>query len=470
MKKNFLQDVIPASQKRSIRDIPLPSHRNASVPKTTTNQEPLRRPLPKSEPVPVMRVEEKHIPEVIAEDYSIESKEQVFDPQNLQTSDYSEQTVDKEQKPPAQKPPFRPRQQSGSGFIKKIVVTAVIAVLLFGGFMLSRTQAKVVIYPKQGAYEVDVTIPTDVSSVAVKTQITKSSSVTLQATSEQQVEKQATGRIKITNYHAEKTQELVKNTRFQTPEGLIYQIRDSIEIPGYTVQGGTTIPGTLEVDVYASSAGEEYNIGKTKFTIPGFQGKEQFTKITAESLTDMTGGYIGIKKVVSEDAQDEAEEQLRDQLTAQFTPEPSESETNLILPDIDTIRFGELNDSVEGNSVTLSLTATSDAYSFKKQDLFNFLGQNTIVEATTSDMFLMDSKSLNFEIEDDQISVKGSTDITWITDVEALKNDIAGKKRSETLNIIDTYNSFEKTDIQLKPFWKTKFPSDPSKIDVEIAE
>jgi large subunit ribosomal protein L22 len=198
MKKNFLQDVIPASQKRSIRDIPLPSHRSTQSSRTT-HQEPLKSSRPKSEPTPVQRVEEKYVPEQPEEEHSFENKEQVFDPQNLQTSDYSEHPPVEEYKKTAQKPPFKAvLRNEGSWVFKKIFLVAVVAVILFGGFMLSRTQAKVTINPKQDTYEIDVTIPTDISSVAVKTQITKSSSVTLQATSEQQVEKQATGRIKIT--------------------------------------------------------------------------------------------------------------------------------------------------------------------------------------------------------------------------------------------------------------------------------
>ena len=85
-------------------------------------------------------------------------------------------------------------------------------------------------------------------------------------------------------------------------------------------------------------------------------------------------------------------------------------------------------------------------------------------------MFSMDSSALEFTIEEDAIRVQGSTPITWITDIETFKKDIAGKKRSEISNVINTYDSFEKADVVLKPLWKTKFPADPTKIEIEIAE
>jgi hypothetical protein len=183
----------------------------------------------------------------------------------------------------------------------------------------------------------------------------------------------------------------------------------------------------------------------------------------------MTGGYVGIKKVVSEEAQEEAEEKLQEQLTAQFTNEPADSDSNIILADPETISFGELKGEGNGNTVTFTMSGTTDAYSFKKQDLFNFIGQNTIIDATTSDMFTLDVKGLSFSIDKNTVVINGSTLITSVTDIEALKKAVAGKKRSEVMNLINSYTSIEKTDIDIKPFWKIKFPTDIDRIMIEIA-
>jgi len=470
MKKNFLQDVIPANHRRSIRDVPLPSHRSGDSKPRPTHQEPLRA-KPKAEPVHQEvepEIENAYIPPQAQNPYTPETKQEVFNPQKLQNSTYSNESADQEYERPVQKPPFKSKSSKSSP-MKKILLAVIIGVLLFFGYTFSKTKGEIVIYPKKASYEVDVAIPTDVASVATKTQLVKNATLSLEATSEQQVQKQATGRIKIINFYGESSQELVKNTRFQTPEGLIYQIKDSIVVPGYKTEAGKTTPGILEVEVYASSAGEEYNIGKTKFTIPGFQGRPQFEKITAESITEMTGGYVGIKKVVSEEAQEEAEEKLQEQLTAQFTNEPADSDSNIILADPETISFGELKDEVNGNTVTFTMSGTTDAYSFKKQDLFNFIGQNTIIDATTSDMFTLDVKGLSFSIDKNTVVINGSTLITSVTDIEALKKAVAGKKRSEVMSLINSYTSIEKTDIDIKPFWKIKFPTDIDRIMIEIA-
>jgi len=441
MKKNFLQDVVPASQKRSIRDIPLPVHKET--------------PTMKKEIKPKARVRE-------------EEQEEIFEPNESSQEDKYEEPaqeensyVEKRTRPTSKKRRFK----------RKLFTVVVLCIAVFGGVLLSRTDAKITINPKKVTQEVNLTLPLDeTNKLATKTQISKTATKTLPATAEQQVEKQASGKIKIINRHKEVPQELVKNTRFQTPNGLIYRIRDSIEIPGYTMNGSTLVPGTLEAEVFADSAGEEYNTSNAKFTIPGFSGKEQFDKITAESVGEIAGGYIGVRKVVSDDAKEQAQKDLETQLKSEVEQTQKESTEYVLVPDIATLSYGEIQDKAEGDSVVLSLTARVDAYSFVKKDLSNYIGQSSISGASNTDMFNIDMSKLSFLVEEETIKITGTSLITYLTDIEKLKSDFANKKRSEALTIIDSYTSFEKASADLSPFWKSRFPEDISKIEVIISE
>jgi hypothetical protein len=236
------------------------------------------------------------------------------------------------------------------------------------------------------------------------------------------------------------------------------------------MNGSTLVPGTLEVEVFADSAGEEYNTSNVKFTIPGFSGKEQFDKITAESVNEISGGYIGVRKVVSEEAKEQAQKDLEAQLKTEIESSKNESTEYIIVSNLATLSYGELQDKVEGDSVVLSLTARVDAYSFVKKDFSNFIGQNSIQGASTTDLFTADTKNLFLAIDEKEIRITGATPLTYITDVEKLKKDFSDKKRSDVSSIIDSYNSLEEAVAALKPFWKSKFPSDPSKIEVIINE
>lgn len=441
MKKNFLQDVVPASQKRSIRDIPLPAHK------------------------------EPRIKRVVKQRIHQEEFDQQEEVEEVKTS-YVEEPVrvqeeDEDEYVPQRQPKSKKKR---SGFGKKITygVLAGIAICLL--FFVSKTNATITITPKKVNQEVSVLIPLADSKLATKTQITKTVTKTLPATSEQQVEKQASGKIKIINSHKETPQELVKNTRFQTPNGLIYRIRDSIVVPGYTMNGNSIVPGTLEVEVFADSAGEEYNTSNAKFTIPGFSGKEQFEKIVAESVGNISGGYIGIQKVVSDEAKEQAEKELQEELKKQVEDTKNQSTEYVLVPNMETLSFGEIQDKPEGNSVILSLSASVEAYSFVKKELSDFIGQNSVSEASTTDSFDVDMQNLIFSIEESAIKIVGNTQIIWNTDTEKLKEDFANKKRSEISVVIDSYKSLEKANAKLSPFWKSKFPSDTKKIEVIVSE
>lgn len=477
MKKNFIQDVIPPNHKRSIRDIPLPKHKTSrtSPEHSVLIEEP-------QEPV-IKKVSDalyiKH-QETEPSSKNEYKDEEVFNPSsfhqhhsdhsnNTESTSYDEspqfaaRTIEKHKRPKNKK-----TAKTKIMFIGVVIILFIVFLSIFG-----RSQAIITIEAKQDTYEINSTIPlTDNSNISTLTQITKNVSQNIPATSEQQIEQVAQGQIRILNRHKEEAQDLVANTRFETPNGLIYRIREPITIPGYTMSDGNIVPGSLEVTVYADQPGEAYNLtGATNFTIPGFATMEQFDKINAELVNEITGGFVGIRKVVSEETKEEIEEELREKLKTQFENLQSESSDYIILPQLNTIRFSQIKDEASGNTVTLSLSATINAYSLPKKELSNFIGQNNVPEANSNDMFTIPAlENLSYLISDENITISGKTLINWLVDVEKLKSDISGKKRSEMEKIVNEYSSFEKSSANIKPFWKRSFPKDISKIKVIITE
>jgi hypothetical protein len=118
MKKNFLQDVVPATQKRSIRDIPLPSHKGGTPKKVSP------------------KVKKQEEPEEILNTPLQATKQEYTDMSEHQ--EYMEQEQDEE----VQEVPVRRRKTSYSkskgSFTKKITVGIFLGIVLFLGFMLSR--------------------------------------------------------------------------------------------------------------------------------------------------------------------------------------------------------------------------------------------------------------------------------------------------------------------------------------------
>ena len=122
--------------------------------------------------------------------------------------------------------------------------------------------------------------------------IEKTDSKKIVAAGREEIEEKASGKIVIFNDFNTSSQRLIKNTRFETPEGLIYRINRSIVVPGQKTEDGEKVPGSIEVTVYADEAGDKFNISLTDFTVPGFKGSPRFEKFYARSKTPMAGGFI----------------------------------------------------------------------------------------------------------------------------------------------------------------------------------
>ena len=118
------------------------------------------------------------------------------------------------------------------------------------------------------------------------------------ASGKEEVREKASGKIIVYNDFGPASQRLIKNTRFETPDGDIYRVRNSFTVPGKP-DGGR---GSIEVTVYADQAGEAYNLpeGSIRFTIPGLKGDLRFDGFYAKQVGPITGGFVGERAVVDE--------------------------------------------------------------------------------------------------------------------------------------------------------------------------
>ena len=90
--------------------------------------------------------------------------------------------------------------------------------------------------------------------------LSKSKNVSVPTTGEEAVEVKASGKIMVYNNFSSEPQRLIIRTRFETKEGLIYRIPESIVVPGKTVKNGVETPGSKEIGVFADEPGDKYNI------------------------------------------------------------------------------------------------------------------------------------------------------------------------------------------------------------------
>ncbi|MFT5179519.1 MAG: hypothetical protein ACI9GH_000045 [Candidatus Paceibacteria bacterium] len=459
MDKNFLQDVVPPAQKKSIRNIPIPKNR-----KKVSKEEPLVAAVKINKVGP--RVSTAAPVRTVRRTIS-----GVTPPQPTKRTRVSS---------------MADFEERGGGRFKKIGIigSGIVGILVLVIFLLNLSGTEVRISPKEAQANIETTLEANHVDIALSEELSykplnieSTSSGTVKASGEASVKTKASGKIVVSNKYSKDSYPLIKNTRFQNEDGLIYRVDNSISVPGYKEVDGKVVPGELIVEVFADSTGDEYNIKETTFTIPGFSGLKQFDKFSAKTQGGMTGGFVGIKKIVSEEDKEKVVEELKSKIKEDLISKINEDVTDnfLIHYTDDSFIFEITSEEDKGDTVIeITLKGTLEAFVFDTNSIGTILASKTLSNINLNEnIAIQNPDNISFEItpsEDDKINVlvKGQVHFVWQTDIEALKESLAGSQRKDMKDVLQDFPSITRAEATVKPLWKKSFPKDASKIDVII--
>lgn len=300
--------------------------------------------------------------------------------------------------------------------------------------------------------------------------------------------KKARGTLTIYNEFSSANQPLVATTRFEAENGKIFRITKGITVPGTSSVNGEVKPGVIEAEVEADEAGDAYNVGPGKFSIPGFKGSgnDKYTKIYAKSNSAMSGGGSGNSgndsKSVSESDINNAKTQLQAELKLAIKEKIKNS------AGADTI---VLDDAISMEEATYSLSNSAgevvDKFQIKGQTkgaalVFNENDLKSIVSKMIAESgngkVSMDGASITLSYGKADVDSKagtmlikanGKSSIGSEVDLENLKKGILGKTNDELETYLGTYSSIEKADVTYwPPFLNSKIPIYEKRVDVII--
>lgn len=375
---------------------------------------------------------------------------------------------------------------------KNIYIAILLFVLIVGGAVgLSATLGKteLTIFPenREPTISAEFTAYPDKREGALSYEI-----MTLEATSESQVKasgqvdikEQATGVIEIikTTPGAER---LIKNTRFRSPNGLVFRIQESVVVPGAVKnEAGANVPGRIQAEVFADEVGEEYNLAAgTKFDIPGFEenGFDQlFESIYAENEAAFTGGFEGPQFQIDDaelaTARQALQVQLRDTLLARIDNErPSDF---IAFPGSIAITYNQLPPVEYGSDlVTIREQAILQIPLFQSTEFASFLAEEAVATYEGGPVRVQDPTALTFNYSNPTSSasvianepsltftLNGRPLLVWEYDAEKLSKDLAGLPKTAINNAIGAYSGIKAARVRITPFWKRAFPDDPEEI------
>lgn len=305
------------------------------------------------------------------------------------------------------------------------------------------------------------------------------------ASGQEEVSEQATGVITIYN-HTQSTERLKKNTRFETPDGLIFKITESAVVPGAkTTTDGKSVPGSVNAEVFADGVGEQYNIAPTKLTIPGYKEggyDELYNSIYAENNQTFTGGFDGLKFIIDEQELETEKQKLQTELrNALLDRIPSEKPAGFVVFDTAVSFTYQTLPAVEygDNLVTIKEKATLQIPIFKEEDFASYIAAATVPGYEGKTVRIEDYNALSFSytsattsisnignFENVSFALTGNPLIVWTFDEGKLKTDVLGKEKTALPTILGGYPAIEKAEAVVRPFWKRSFPEDIDEIEI----
>ncbi|MFT5037194.1 MAG: hypothetical protein ACI9VM_000771 [Candidatus Azotimanducaceae bacterium] len=307
------------------------------------------------------------------------------------------------------------------------------------------------------------------------------------ASGQEDITTQAEGEIVIYNNTAG-TERLKKNTRFETPDGLIYKISESVVVPAAKkTADDTLVPGSISAQVFADGPGEQYNITKTQMTVPGYKEggyMELFEGIYAENTDPISGGFEGLKFIIDEEELETEKQRLQTELrNALLDRIESEKPAGFVVFDNAVTFTYQSLPAVEygGDLATIKEKALLQIPIFKQEEFAKFIAKAAVstyegepvrivdystmtfsyTQATTSSSDIGNLNGISFELS-------GKPMIVWTYDQDRLKADIVGKAKTALSVVLGGHTAIWKADAVVRPFWKRSFPD--SLDDITITE
>ncbi len=361
-------------------------------------------------------------------------------------------------------------------------VIAVIFLVMLGFALLSGLRgATVTVTPKTTTANIEQEFTagsaTDAKLRYERLTFTKSLDTQITADTTKAISEKASGTIVIYNDYGSAPQRLIKNTRFESPAGRVYRINQSITVPGQKTEGGKTVPGSLEVEVFADAPGEEYNLALSDFTIPGFKtDPKRYAGFYARSRTAISGGFEGTVKTASDATIAAARETLKGNLVTQLTKQAKAAvpELYLLFDTALVFSYDEPMPTEKNGSLTIKETATATGYLFKRADLAQSIADKHTTAGAQAD--LPDFTNLNLvwtntPLANNDATVRftlnGSAQLVFRYDAEKLRSELLGKPKSEVVTLLSAFPTIEKVEVVLRPFWSSSFSTNPNRVTIK---
>lgn len=296
----------------------------------------------------------------------------------------------------------------------------------------------------------------------------------VKAMEEKEISQKAKGIVLIYNTFSSASQALNIDTRLEGSNGKMYKTETKTIVPGMAKDG---TPGSVEVKIYASVAGEEYNSAPLDFKIFGFKGTTKYTKFYARSKGDIAGGFKGKSNVPSLEDKTTAISELKEALQAKLLQKATDQIPsgfilfkNATFLDINDVKDSELLSP--NDTLPIKLQGTFYGFLFKEKELTQKIVEKAVEKYDQSEVYISNIQDLTFslgragsslasfkDLKNVNFNLSGPTKVVWKFDVEKLRAELLGTSKKNFYQILSQYPNINSADLSLSPIWKRSLPN-----------
>lgn len=301
----------------------------------------------------------------------------------------------------------------------------------------------------------------------------------VEAQGTERAEDRASGTITVFNDFSATPVKLLKNTRFQSPDGHIFRAPGEVLVPGK--EGAT--PGKVDITVFADMPGAGYNIAPARFVLPGFKGSPEYTKIYGISSKAMSGGFTGERPAVPQTALAAVRAKIHARLQekARAAARAHASETTFAFPDLVNVTFESLPPSSEAvNNLRIRELAHVEIPLFPADQFADTVAESVSADAGPGAVQLLAGDSFSAHILSTtsssiaevplQFALSGQALLVWKVDGQELASALAGRDKDAFQSIVKQFTSVEEAHARIEPFWKHSFPANADSIKIHLEE
>ncbi len=292
----------------------------------------------------------------------------------------------------------------------------------------------------------------------------------------------ASGQITIKNCEDSNSRNVVSGTTFSTA-GKNYVSTAAVTVPAGTFSGGGSncTSATVDAPVKAAENGDAYNRDATSYTSSSAALQGNFKLLG----TEMTGGTSKMIKVVSQQDVDAANQKITERLgssPANELVQALEAEKYYALletlvtasPQVTTSpKVGE-----EASEVTVTSVITNTMIGVKKDDLVALLKDSVKGQIDEQKQAIVDDglKTAVIRVTNKKADGNSSVSLQSVLvtgaqiDKEAVKKEIAGKKRGDTQTILSKRPGVKEVIVDYSPFWVYQTPKKTGKITIQFEQ